>query len=66
MARPFFNIDRISHFDIFDRHAETTVALMKVRFRNGLAIDFQVRVLVNIFLIVLSTFTSGCHLPFHA
>jgi cytochrome P450 len=41
MARPFFNIDRISHFDIFDRHAETTVALMKVRFRNGLAIDFQ-------------------------
>ncbi|KAG6377923.1 cytochrome P450 [Boletus reticuloceps] len=41
MARPFFNIDRISHFDIFDRHAETTIALMKERFRAGLAVDFQ-------------------------
>ncbi|KAF8549680.1 cytochrome P450 [Imleria badia] len=41
MARPFFNIDRISHFDIFDCHAETTVALMKERFRIGLAVDFQ-------------------------
>lgn len=43
MARPFFNIDRISHFDIFDRHAETAVTLMKERFSAGLAIDFQVR-----------------------
>ncbi|KAG8215368.1 cytochrome P450 [Butyriboletus roseoflavus] len=41
MARPFFNIDKISHFDIFDRHAETTVALMKERLRVGLAVDFQ-------------------------
>ncbi|KAF8439739.1 cytochrome P450 [Boletus edulis BED1] len=41
MARPFFSIDRISHFDIFDRHAETTIALMKERFRAGLAVDFQ-------------------------
>ncbi|KIK91734.1 hypothetical protein PAXRUDRAFT_148862 [Paxillus rubicundulus Ve08.2h10] len=41
MTRPFFSIDRISHFDIFDRHAETVVALMKQRFRIGLAIDFQ-------------------------
>lgn len=43
MARPFFNIDRISHFDIFDRHAETVIALMKERFGTGLAVDFQVR-----------------------
>lgn len=42
MARPFFNIDRISHFDIFDRHAESAMALMKERFRVGLAVDFQV------------------------
>ncbi|KAG9310823.1 cytochrome P450 [Chiua virens] len=41
MARPFFSIDRISHFDIFDRHAETAITLMKERFRAGLAIDFQ-------------------------
>ncbi|KAG8215371.1 cytochrome P450 [Butyriboletus roseoflavus] len=41
MARPFFNIDKISHFDIFDRHAETVVALMKERLRVGLAVDFQ-------------------------
>ncbi|KIJ64222.1 hypothetical protein HYDPIDRAFT_40451 [Hydnomerulius pinastri MD-312] len=41
MTRPFFNIDRISHFEIFDRHAETAVALMKERFRSGLAVDFQ-------------------------
>ncbi|KAI9463428.1 cytochrome P450 [Boletus coccyginus] len=41
MARPFFNIDRISHFDIFDRHAETTITLMRERFRAGLAVDFQ-------------------------
>ncbi|KAH7882560.1 cytochrome P450 [Phlebopus sp. FC_14] len=41
MTRPFFSIDRISHFDIFDRHAEAAVSLMKERFRSGLAIDFQ-------------------------
>ncbi|KAH0834209.1 cytochrome P450 [Lanmaoa asiatica] len=51
MARPFFNIDRISHFDIFDRHAETTVTLMKERFRAGLAVDFQVRALVCILML---------------
>lgn len=50
MARPFFNIDKISHFDIFDRHAETTIALMKERFRVGLAVDFQVSALPCIFL----------------
>lgn len=52
MARPFFNIDRISHFDIFDRHAETTIAVMKDRFRVGLAVDFQVR-LPNCTLLML-------------
>lgn len=45
MARPFFSIDRISHFDIFDRHAETTITLMRERFSLGLAVDFQVRAL---------------------
>ncbi|EGO29652.1 hypothetical protein SERLADRAFT_445432 [Serpula lacrymans var. lacrymans S7.9] len=41
MTRPFFSHDRISHFDIFDRHAEKTISLMKERFNLGHAIDFQ-------------------------
>ncbi|KAG1750552.1 cytochrome P450 [Suillus paluster] len=41
MTRPFFTHDRISHFDIFDRHADHAIALAKERFRMGLAIDFQ-------------------------
>ena len=44
MTRPFFSRERISHFDIFDRHAEDAVAQMKVRFEDGYAVDFQVRV----------------------
>ena len=45
MTRPFFTHDRISHFDIFERHADQTIALMNERFNVGLAIDFQVRFL---------------------
>ncbi|KAG2156910.1 cytochrome P450 [Suillus bovinus] len=41
MTRPFFNNDRIRHFEIFDRHATRTIALAKERFRMDLAIDFQ-------------------------
>ncbi|KAG2143715.1 cytochrome P450 [Suillus clintonianus] len=41
MTRPFFTRDRISHFEIFDRHADHAIALAKERFRAGLAIDFQ-------------------------
>ncbi|KAG2139815.1 cytochrome P450, partial [Suillus bovinus] len=41
MTRPFFTHDRISHFEIFDRHADHAIALAKERFRAGLAIDFQ-------------------------
>ncbi|KAG2354435.1 cytochrome P450 [Suillus spraguei] len=41
MTRPFFNHDRISHFDIFDRHADHAITLAKERFRAGFAIDFQ-------------------------
>lgn len=54
MARPFFSIDRISHFDIFDRHAETTITLMRERFRAGLAVDFQVRALTWFFIVSYS------------
>jgi cytochrome P450 len=41
MTRPFFTQDRISHFEIFDRHADHAIALAKERFRAGLAVDFQ-------------------------
>lgn len=43
MTRPFFTRDRISHFDLFDRHAEQAITQMKLRLREGLAVDFQVR-----------------------
>ncbi|KAF8055213.1 cytochrome P450 monooxygenase pc-1 [Lyophyllum atratum] len=41
MTRPFFTRDRISDFELFDRHADTAIALVKERMRNGQAIDFQ-------------------------
>ncbi|KAG9217637.1 hypothetical protein CCMSSC00406_0003674 [Pleurotus cornucopiae] len=41
MTRPFFSRDRISHFDLFDRHAEIVIQKMRERSRQGSAIDFQ-------------------------
>ncbi|KAJ7061664.1 cytochrome P450 monooxygenase pc-1 [Mycena amicta] len=41
ITRPFFTRDRISHFDIFDSHAEDVIALLKLRTRAGYAVDFQ-------------------------
>ncbi|PSR74782.1 hypothetical protein PHLCEN_2v9579, partial [Hermanssonia centrifuga] len=41
MTRPFFSRDRISHFDIFDRHAEDALNLIKERTREGYPIDWQ-------------------------
>ncbi|KAG6844792.1 hypothetical protein H0H87_003721 [Tephrocybe sp. NHM501043] len=41
MTRPFFTRDRISDFDLFDRHTTTVFAIIKERMRNGYAIDFQ-------------------------
>ncbi|EEB90241.1 hypothetical protein MPER_11571, partial [Moniliophthora perniciosa FA553] len=41
ITRPFFSKDRISHFDIFDRHADVAIAQMKKRFREGYPVDFQ-------------------------
>ncbi|KAG1809092.1 cytochrome P450 [Suillus subaureus] len=41
MTRPFFTHDRISHFEIFDRHADHAIVLAKERFRAGLTVDFQ-------------------------
>ncbi|KAH6890040.1 cytochrome P450 monooxygenase pc-3 [Coprinopsis sp. MPI-PUGE-AT-0042] len=35
MTRPFFTKDRISHFDIFDRHAADALNQLKARLREG-------------------------------
>ncbi|KAL7282246.1 hypothetical protein ACG7TL_003715 [Trametes sanguinea] len=41
MTRPYFTRDRISHFDIFERHSDHAIKKMKERFRGGHAVDFQ-------------------------
>ena len=43
MTRPFFNKDRISHFDIFDRHASDALHQLKTRLREGYPVNIQVR-----------------------
>ncbi|KAJ7853332.1 cytochrome P450 [Mycena olivaceomarginata] len=41
MTRPFFSRDKISHFDIFDGHAEDVISIIKQRTRAGYSVDFQ-------------------------
>jgi Cytochrome P450 len=41
MTRPFFTKDRISHFDIFDRHATDALSQLKARLREGHPVDIQ-------------------------
>jgi hypothetical protein len=41
MTRPFFSKDRISDFDIFEKHAENAIHQMKIRLREGYPVDFQ-------------------------
>ncbi|KAI9001368.1 cytochrome P450 monooxygenase pc-3 [Trametes punicea] len=41
MTRPYFSRDRISHFELFDRHADLAIKKLKERFRGGHAVDFQ-------------------------
>ena len=45
MTRPFFSRDRVTHFELFDRHAEIAVRKLKSRAREGYAVDIQVRLL---------------------
>ncbi|KAI0353453.1 cytochrome P450 monooxygenase pc-3 [Trametes cingulata] len=40
MSRPFFSRERISHFELFDRHAGTYLTI-KERMRSNIAFDFQ-------------------------
>ncbi|KAI6001132.1 cytochrome P450 [Pisolithus marmoratus] len=41
MTRPFFSKNRISHFDIFEKHVEDVLSQAKVRLREGYPVDFQ-------------------------
>jgi len=41
MTKPFFARNRVTDFELFDRHADVAIALLKVRFAQGEAIDFQ-------------------------
>ena len=41
MTRPFFSRDRISHFELFGRHADVAIKLLRERTRSGLAVDIQ-------------------------
>ncbi|KAK0186724.1 cytochrome P450 [Armillaria mellea] len=41
MTRPFFNKERISNFDNFERHAVSTITQIKARLREGYPVDFQ-------------------------
>ncbi|KAF7295968.1 hypothetical protein MKEN_01411400 [Mycena kentingensis (nom. inval.)] len=41
MTRPFFKRDRISDFELFDRHSLAAIEKIKQRLREGYAVDFQ-------------------------
>ncbi|EMD40892.1 hypothetical protein CERSUDRAFT_111473 [Gelatoporia subvermispora B] len=41
MTRPFFTREKISHFELFDRHANEALRKMEERFRAGYPLDFQ-------------------------
>jgi hypothetical protein len=42
MTRPFFKRDRISDFELFDRHSLHATAQIKQRLSEGYPVDFQV------------------------
>ncbi|EJD53569.1 CYP63 cytochrome P450 monooxygenase-like protein [Auricularia subglabra TFB-10046 SS5] len=41
ISRPFFHRERISDFDIFARHADSAIAAMLARAREGVPVDLQ-------------------------
>jgi len=41
MTRPFFTRERISDFDIYDRHCDSSLDLARARLGEGYPIDFQ-------------------------
>lgn len=43
MTRPFFTRDRITQFELYDRHADAAISQMKHRLRSGYSVDIQAR-----------------------
>lgn len=43
ITRPFFTKDRISDFELFERHTDEALRKAKARLAEGYPIDFQVR-----------------------
>ncbi|KAK7459629.1 Protein kinase alk2 [Stygiomarasmius scandens] len=41
MTRPFFTKERVSDYDVFDRHAEDVISAMKARIEEGYPVEFQ-------------------------
>jgi hypothetical protein len=41
VTRPFFSVDRVSHFDTYDRLGQDVIAQLKMRLGEGYAVDFQ-------------------------
>ncbi|PBK87668.1 cytochrome P450 monooxygenase pc-1 [Armillaria gallica] len=41
MTRPFFTRDRITQFELYDRHADAAISQMKHRLRSGYSVDIQ-------------------------
>ncbi|KAJ2921173.1 hypothetical protein H1R20_g15922, partial [Candolleomyces eurysporus] len=41
MARPFFSRNRVTDLELFDRHIQSAISLMRQRMSAGYAIDFQ-------------------------
>ena len=65
ITRPFFTRDRISHFNIFDRHAEYAITQIKSRLRAGYPVDFQVCPCASIPYLETISRSLGCYLTFH-
>ena len=61
MTRPFFSKERVSDYDIFDRHAETVIKAMKKRVEDGYPVEFQVS-MFYVFKFTLSVNTTYSYL----
>jgi hypothetical protein len=47
ITRPFFNRERVTDFDIFERHANDAIGQVVDRLNAGYPIDFQVRITLS-------------------
>ena len=67
MTRPFFSRERISDFDIYDKHCDTTLQLAKTRLAEGYPFDFQVVFffLINALHILKNLWHVGSNCPVH-